>query len=96
MNTDHLNVVPSPSLEGLFLSQLGETATVTLDPEHGTQVVNIQGTIDVAALVALAFEEAERVARNHYVTVGNGAPLRRPTPSELAMEYRRLAGEARA
>jgi hypothetical protein len=88
--------VTPPSLEALILSQIGETASVTLDPEYGTHVVNISGTVDVAALAALAFEEAERVARNHYVTNGNGAPLRKPTPSELAMEFRRLAGESRA
>lgn len=85
-----------PTLIDLFLSQAGETAQVSVDPEWGTHMVAIEGTIDLNAMVALAMDHAAHVVRTHHVIRKQGGPIVRPTPSEFAMEFIRRAKEARA
>jgi hypothetical protein len=47
-----------------FMSQLAETATITVDPEHGTTGVHIDGLVDVNALVGHALAHAAHVVRH--------------------------------
>ncbi len=99
MSTEGTKPLPrplDPTLIDLFLSQVGETATVSVDPEHGTHLVNVDGIVDLNALVALAMEHAAHVVRTHHVIRVPNGPIVRPLPSELALEFNRRAKEARA
>jgi hypothetical protein len=82
----------------LMLSQLGETATVSVDPEHGTSVVAIDGTVDVNALTSLALDqcahiiETARRVSTYAPGYETGLPM---TRTELIALFKEAAAYAR-
>jgi hypothetical protein len=62
MTDQNYTTVTQPLIND-FLSQLSETATIAVDPEHGTTGVHVDGIVDVNALVFHALTHAAHVIR---------------------------------
>lgn len=69
-----------------FMSQLAETATVTIDPEHGTTGVHVDGLVDVNALVGHALAHAAHVVRHARIVGPGPTPLHRSHIADLLDE----------
>lgn len=79
----------------LMLIELRRHATVTPGDELGYRAAQVDGTIDVGALMALVLERAADVvnAARYIGTVENGGRV--ATPMEAARELKRQAKEHR-
>jgi hypothetical protein len=79
----------------LTLIELRRHTTVTPDVELGYRAAQVDGTVDVGALMALVLERAADVvnAARHIGTVENGGKV--ATPMEAAHELKRQAKDHR-